>query len=370
MPYAWGSRTAIASLTGRDASDGPEAELWMGAHPLAPSKSASRAASLDALIARDPARELGARTLNTFGPRLPFLLKVLAAEHPLSLQAHPTTEQAQAGFDDEERRGIPLTAPNRNYKDRSHKPELLCALTPFHALSGFRDFAKTLELFDLLDVEELTPFVDPTSLATTFRRIMTAPKDLVPHVVAACARPSPHFANERALVSRLCELYPGDIGIVVALLLEYVVLQPGEAIFLDAGNMHAYLRGTGVEIMASSDNVLRGGLTPKHVDVAELMKTLRFDAPPPRVLHPREIDACESVYDTPAKEFRLSRIDVTTPLVRDTLGPEILLVTEGAVHVGEVEAKRGSSVFVPASTGRYALGGDGVVYRATTNLGD
>ena len=368
MPYAWGSRTAISSLQGRGSSDGPEAELWMGAHPLAPSRSIARTGSLDALIASDPERELGARTLNAFGPRLPFLLKVLAAEQPLSLQAHPTMAQAEAGFDDEEKRGIPLTAPNRNYKDRSHKPELLCALTPFHALSGFRDYEKTLQLFEQLGVEQLDPFITP-SLKETFRAIMNAPRDVIPHVVAACSRPSPHFANERALACRLSELYPGDIGIITALLLEYVILQPGEAIFLDAGNLHAYLRGTGVEIMASSDNVLRGGLTPKHVDVPELTKTLKFDAPPVRVLHAQELDACESVYATPAKEFRLSRIDVKTPLVRETFGPEILLVTEGSVQVGEIEVKRGSSVFVPASTGRYSLGGDGVAFRATTNLG-
>lgn len=366
MPYAWGSHTAISSLLGRPA-EGPEAELWMGAHPLAPSRSVARTESLDQLITREPERELGARSLQAFGPRLPFLLKVLAAEQPLSLQAHPTMEQAAAGFDDEERRGVPLTAPNRNYKDRSHKPELLCALTTFDALSGFRDFAQTLRLFEQLAVKELDPFIKPT-LSETFTAIMTAPKDVVPHVVAACAKASPHFARERALACRLDELYPGDIGIVTALLLEYVTLQPGEAIFLDAGNMHAYLRGTGVEIMASSDNVLRGGLTPKHVDVPELTKTLRFDAPPARVLHPHEVDACESVYVTPAREFRLSRIVVNAALVRETFGPEILLVTEGAVHVGEVEVKRGASVFVPASTGRYALGGDGVVYRATTNL--
>jgi mannose-6-phosphate isomerase len=368
MPYAWGSRTAIASLTGRDESDGPEAELWMGAHPLAPSKSVGRFSTLDQLIASDPERELGARALNAFGPRLPFLLKVLAAEQPLSLQAHPTMAQAEAGFDDEERRRIPLTAPNRNYKDRSHKPELLCALTTFHALSGFRDYAKTLQLFDQLAVKELDPFISP-SLRETFGALINAPKGVVPHVLAACAKQSPHFANERALALRLQELYPGDIGIVIALLLEYVILQPGEAIFLDAGNLHAYLQGTGVEIMASSDNVLRGGLTPKHVDVPELTKTLDFEAVPPRILHAQELDACESAYVTSAKEFRLSRIDVSTALVRETFGPEILLVTEGAVHIGEIEARRGYSVFIPSSKGRNTLVGDGVVYPATTKIG-
>lgn len=375
MPYAWGSRTAISALTGRAPTSKPEAELWMGAHPVAPSKSLARTATLEALITADPARELGAPTLQAFGPRLPFLLKVLAAEEPLSLQAHPTMAQAQAGFDDEEARGIPLTAPHRNYKDRSHKPELLCALTPFDALSGFRAFRDTLRFFEQLAVPALDRLVDPDSLAKTFGNIMglrngPLERDTVSHVVAACARQSPHFVKERALACRLDKLYSGDIGIVSALLLEYVTLQPGDAIYLDAGNMHAYLSGTGVEIMASSDNVLRGGLTPKHVDVPELTKTLDFTAGPAKVLKPHQVDACEYVYSTPAREFRLSRIDVRTSLVRDTFGPEILLTTEGAVQIGDVQAPRGAAVFVPASTGRYTLGGDGVVYRATTNLGD
>lgn len=371
MPYAWGSRTAISALTGRGPTSRPEAELWMGAHPLAPSRSIARTATLEELIAADPERELGAPTLRAFGPRLPFLMKVLAADQPLSLQAHPTMAQAQAGFADEEARGVPLTAPHRNYKDRSHKPELLCALTPFDALSGFRAFEGTLRFFEQLAVPALDKLVDPDSLAKTFTNIMTAkPADVVSHVVAACARPSPHFVKERDLACRLDKLYPGDIGIVTALLLEYVTLQPGDAIYLDAGNMHAYLSGTGVEIMASSDNVLRGGLTPKHVDVPELTKTLDFAAGPARVLKPHEVDACEYVYTTPAREFRLSRIDVRAALIRDTFGPEILLTTEGSVQVGDVHAPRGAAVFVPASTGRYTLGGDGVVYRATTNLGD
>lgn len=373
MPYAWGSRTAIASLTGKGAAGGPEAELWMGAHPLAPSHSVGRTMSLDQLIALDPERELGARTLQEFGPHLPFLMKVLAADQPLSLQAHPGAAQAEAGFADEERRGIPRDAPHRNYKDRFHKPELLCALSPFDALSGFRDFGRTLQLFEQLGVKELDPFVDPTSLRETFTQLMSErgqPRgaELVRHVVAACAKPSPHFAKERELALRLEALYPGDIGVVTALLLEHVHLEPGEAIFLDAGNLHAYLQGTAVEIMASSDNVLRGGLTPKHVDVTELTRTLHWDAVPPRVLHAHELDACEAVYATPAKEFRLSRVDVKTALVRETFGPEILLVTEGAVQIGELEVTRGSSVFVPASTGRYTLAGDGIVFRATTNL--
>jgi mannose-6-phosphate isomerase len=347
----------------------------MGAHPNAPSRSKARGLTLGALIEADPLHELGATTSHAFGPRLPFLLKVLAADQPLSLQSHPNAEQARAGFDDEEKRGIPRDAPNRNYKDRSHKPELLCALGPFDALSGFRPIEDTIRLFDLLAVAELDGVLAPLAqrdLAETFRRVMTADPSVVAHVVAACARPSPHFAPDRALACRLQQIYPNDIGILSALLLEHVHLEAGDAIYLDAGNLHAYLGGVGVEIMASSDNVLRGGLTPKHVDVPELMKCLHFAAEPTPILKPREVDACEGVYDTPAKEFRLSVLKISTPIARDTIGPEILLTTEGSVQAsgseGGVSVPRGSSVFIPASTGRYTLEGDGIVYRATTNL--
>ncbi|MBX3233032.1 MAG: mannose-6-phosphate isomerase, class I [Labilithrix sp.] len=382
MPYAWGSRTAIASLSGRASpSDGPEAELWMGAHPVAPSKASRDGVkhTLDAIIAREPERELGAAAIRAFGPRLPFLLKVLAASEPLSLQAHPTMEQAKAGFADEEARGVPREAAHRNYKDPSHKPELLCALGPFDALSGFRAIDATIALFDHLAVRALDGALAPLraardakGLAETFRLLMTMPAEkrapIVESVVAACSLPSPKFPRERALAERLAKLYPGDVGVVSALLLELVHLEAGDAIYLDAGNLHAYVEGTGVEIMASSDNVLRGGLTKKHVDVPALLRCLDFEAGPAKVLRPREVDACEHVYDTPAKEFRLSRIVVSAPVVRTTFGPEILLTTEGSVSAGHVAAPRGAAVFVPAATGRYTLGGDGVVFRATTNL--
>lgn len=353
----------------------------MGAHPVAPSfvERAGARASLADVVSRAPERELGDAVVRELGPRLPFLLKVLAAAEPLSLQAHPTLEQARAGYEDEERRGIPIDAPHRNYKDPSHKPELLCALTPFDALSGFRRIDETLRLFDLLAVPELEPVLaplratrDPSGLAETFRALMTMPDDrrarVVDATLAACARPSDAFAGERALAARLAQLYPGDIGIVSALLLELVHLEPGEAIYLGAGNLHAYLEGTGVEIMASSDNVLRGGLTKKHVDVPELLRVLDFGGGPASVIRPRAVDEHEAVYDTPAREFRLSRIRVAGSVTRAVSGPEILLATDGAVSAGPLPIPKGNSVFVPAATERYTLTGEGTIYRATTNI--
>lgn len=381
MPYAWGSRTAIASLTGRPPSDGPEAELWMGAHPVAPSfivRDGVRA-SLEDVIGRAPHRELGERVVRALGPRLPFLLKVLAADEPLSLQAHPTLEQAQRGFDEEDARGIPIDAPHRNYKDRSHKPELLCALGPFEALSGFRRASETLRLFDALAVPELEPTLAPLraspdahGLAATVRALMTTPEPrrarVIEATLTACRRPGGAFARERALAVRLAAIHPGDIGVVSALLLELVHLEAGDAIYLGAGNLHAYVRGTGIEIMASSDNVLRGGLTKKHVDVTELLRVLDFGSGPAEVLRARTIDAHESVYATPAREFCLSRLHVDGALQRATRGPEILLVTEGSATANGVALAPGSSIFVPATTSSYTLEGTATLFRATTNL--
>lgn len=391
MPYAWGSRTAIAELTGRPSpSEGPEAELWMGAHPMAPAQvtrdGATRA--LSEVIAEDAERELGAGVVSAFGARLPFLLKVLAAAEPLSLQAHPTAEQARAGFEDEERRQVPKAAADRNYKDAAHKPELLCALTPFEALCGFRRVEDSLALFDALAVPELEGVLAPlrargserrAALGATFRAIMTASEAerarAVSATVRACEAHRGAFPRECALAVRLARLYPGDPGVVSALLLNLVHLEPGEAIYLGAGNLHAYLEGVGIEIMASSDNVLRGGLTRKHVDVPELMRVLDFADGPVHPLRARSIDPDEEAWETPAAEFRLSRVHVgPRGLAREVRGPEILLCEKGAVTVrpgdgtAPVTLAAGRSAFIPASSRRYALAGQGSLWRATVNL--
>lgn len=392
MPYAWGSRTAIAELQGRPAPTAqPEAELWMGAHPVAPSRVVREGAEprpLPDLIAEAPARMLGEEALRAFGTRLPFLLKVLAADQPLSLQAHPTAAQAKAGFEDEERRGVPLSAPHRNYKDPSHKPELLCALTPFEALCGFRRAKDTLALFDALAVAALEGALAPLraspdarGLAGTFEALMRAPTGeraaMVEGTLTAArahAEAAGRWKPECAMALRLAELYPGDIGIVSALLLELVHLAPGEAIYLGAGNLHAYLRGAGVEIMASSDNVLRGGLTPKHVDVDELLRVLDFREGVAAKVLPRAVDAHERTYDTEAREFRLSVVAVEGAVVREARGPEIVLVTEGTVVLSaeggpEVRLARGEVAFVPAAAGRVRYAGRGTAYRAAAVLG-
>ncbi len=356
----------------------------MGAHPRGSStlvRSGHRVALAD-VIAQDGRGALGPRVSSAFAGRLPFLLKVLAAAEPLSLQAHPSLEQARAGFDDEERRGVPLDAAHRNYKDPNHKPELICALTPFDALCGFRRIEDTRRLFDALNTPALAPALAPLrsadasqALAQTLRNLMTLREPLLGEVLAqtlaACRSHVGPFRAECDLALKLSQLYPGDPGIVTALLLNLVHLEPGEAIYLGAGNLHAYLDGVGVEIMASSDNVLRGGLTPKHVDVDELLRVLIFVDDPVSPLRARAMDTHEDTWDTPAPEFRLSRIRVDgPPVARVAAGPEILLCTEGAVDLADdrsptpIRVQKGCSAFVAGDTA-YSLSGHGVAFRAS-----
>ena len=366
--YAWGSHTAIPRLLGHAPDGGPQAELWLGAHPSAPSKLRS-GGTLEELIARDPERLLGTVSTRRFGPRLPFLLKVLAAGQPLSLQAHPSLMQAKAGFAREEAAGLPRSALNRNYRDANHKPEIICALTDFQALCGFRAAEDSVRLLKGLGLD--TTLLESQDLRAYFQHVMSLPKEaqggLVDQLVDAARSPVKGFEGECALALRLSALYPRDIGIVGALLLNLVTLKPGEALYLDAGNLHAYLEGTGVELMANSDNVLRGGLTPKHLDVPELLSVLDFAEGPAKVLRPS--GEGEAIYSTPAPDFRLSRIDakgqqVTLP----ARGAQLLLVVEGEVTVLGASLKRGDSVFIGADEGDVPLSGRGVIFRATAGL--
>ncbi|MFJ5176564.1 mannose-6-phosphate isomerase, class I [Streptomyces griseoviridis] len=371
-PYAWGSTTALPGLLGTAPSGEPQAEMWMGAHPGAPSRTGR--GTLVEVIDADPRRELGPAATAKFGPRLPFLLKLLAAGAPLSLQVHPDLEQAKEGYADEERRGIPVDAPYRNYKDANHKPELICALTEFDGLCGFRDPAGTADLLAGLGVDSLKPYVDllrarpeDAALREVLTAVLTAdPEDMrrtVTETAAACA----HLGGAYAPYADIAHHYPGDPGVIAAMLLNHVRLQPGEALFLGAGIPHAYLNGLGVEIMANSDNVLRCGLTPKHVDVPELLRVVRFEAGDAGVLRPEAAPDGEEVYATPIDEFRLSRYVLPEgaaahDLTRDT--PQILLCTAGTVRAGEHELTPGHSVFVPAGE-KAEVSGAGTVFRAT-----
>ncbi|MGW2516473.1 mannose-6-phosphate isomerase, class I [Streptomyces sp. NPDC001617] len=371
-PYAWGSTTAIPELLGVAPSGEPQAEMWMGAHPGAPSRTGR--GTLVEVIDADPERELGPAAVAKFGPRLPFLLKILAAGAPLSLQVHPNLAQAKEGYDDEERRGIPVDAPHRNYKDANHKPELICALTEFDGLCGFRDPLQAADLLDGLGVDSLKPYVDllhahpeDAALREVLTAILSADPEEMRHTVTEAASACTRLGGAYEPYADIAHHYPGDPGVIAAMLLNHVRLQPGEALFLGAGIPHAYLNGLGVEIMANSDNVLRCGLTPKHVDVPELLRIVRFEASDPGVLRPEASPDGEEVYDTPIDEFQLSRYvlpegtqvhDLTLPT------PQILLCTAGSVRVGEHELAPGQSVFVPAGE-KADVSGAGTVFRAT-----
>jgi mannose-6-phosphate isomerase len=383
--YAWGSRTALATLQGRPCpTPEPEAELWMGAHPRAPSRLRADGRTLLQAIDDDPEGMLGAAVVRRFGPRLPFLLKVLAAAEPLSLQAHPGAARAREGFAEEEAAKIPRDASQRNYPDPWAKPELVCALGPFVALCGFRSLDESRALVEALAVPALRAAVDPLwhagdreGLAATVHGLLTAtaPGALVQDVLAAAAAPGPaaqRWLRELAWIRRLGQHHPADAGVVVALLLNLVELSRGEALFLSAGNLHCYLEGTAVEIMGSSDNVLRGGLTPKHVDVPELLRVLDVQAGPVPIRRATPITAHESVYDAPTPELALSRLELP-PGERwsaPVRGPEVLLCVEGRVRLDPgpgLELGPGGSAFVEAGTPRRTVTAAtaATLYRAT-----
>ncbi|MFB8278604.1 mannose-6-phosphate isomerase, class I [Nocardia colli] len=372
--YAWGSRTALAQLCGRPVpSAHPEAELWFGAHPADPAHVLidGDSRSLLDFVADDPQRELGPAA-GEFGGKLPFLLKILAAEEPLSLQAHPSTAQARAGFEWENRTKVPLDSPMRNYRDDNHKPELVVALDRFEALAGFRDPHRTVELLRALQVDGLGSFADllaaqPDSdgLRTLFTTWITLPQHvlatLLPEVLDGCVRylsgkGKREFTPEARTTLELAEAYPGDAGVLAALLLNRLTLEPGQGLFLAAGNLHAYLRGLGVEIMANSDNVLRGGLTPKHVDVPELLRVLDFEPINLPVVLPEPAGDGSVRYRTPAPEFELRRFDLTEGSAQVPLtaaGPGIVLCTSGSVRLlhgeSELTLHRGAAAWISAA---------------------
>ncbi|HEX5118781.1 MAG TPA: mannose-6-phosphate isomerase, class I [Pseudonocardiaceae bacterium] len=374
-PYAWGSRTVIAELQGREVpAPHPEAELWMGAHPDDPSTVVGPDGTehtLLRLVDDDPVGQLGERYAHRWHNRLPFLLKVLAADEPMSMQVHPSLEQASTGHAREEAAGLPRLAPHRNYPDPTAKPELVCALTEFHVLAGFRAVDRTLKLLRDLDAPDLDRYTellaaqpDAAGLRTLFTMWITLPSpvldSLLPQVLDACVlhvKEHGPFDLECRTVLELGERYPGDPGVLAALLLNRQVLGPGEAVYLRPGHLHAYLRGTAMEILANSDNILRGGLTPKHVDVPELLRVVDFGHGDLDVLRGEQVAPHVLVYPTDAPEFELSRLEwpagQPTAVPIHHAGPQVLVCTDGAVRLttpvgATLRLGRGDSAWVPA----------------------
>ena len=408
--YEWGSRTAIPDLLGLPASDRPWAELWFGAHPQGPALVGEAGTPLDQAVAADPVAALGPEAAR-FG-RLPFMVKVLAAARPLSLQTHPGAEAARAGCAREDGLGLPRTSSERSFRDDSPKPELICALTPFEALCGFRDPARTLALLESIDTPALDPMrgrlaADPTPdglrdlTAWLLGRNRAAAAEFNRQVARACSpvpvseraegaerglglgrtagerasgegQESDEWVVARALVADLGAQFPDDPGVAVALLLNRVTLQSGEALFLGPGLLHSYLGGTGVEVMASSDNVIRAGLTSKPIDIPTFLEVVSTDPVTPDVQRPALVKGIVD-YRAPVSEFSLQRIEADGE-VSVGGGPALLLCTRGRARAdgreaGDLEIGPGGAVWVDARTETVTLRGQATVFRAGIGSG-
>ncbi|MDR1588356.1 MAG: mannose-6-phosphate isomerase, class I [Treponema sp.] len=413
--YDWGSPDWIPRLLGAENPEAlPWAELWMGSHPGSPSrvsvpteKGAGQGAasegslSLGELIAENPARFLGVEGARRF-TGLPFLLKLLAAAKPLSIQAHPNLEQAKAGFERENCAGLPPDAPERNYKDPNHKPEIICALSPFTGMCGFRGAAEIREglerflspaprslkrgfppLFKALENRD-EPAALGEFLAAVFGLSAGLREELTAYILGAGSPPGaegPGLARGE-IIRRLAELYPGDPAVLAPLYLNLFRLEPGEAVFLHAGVLHAYLQGLGVELMANSDNVLRGGLSSKHVDLPELMRILDFKPMKPAIIRPPEktdpgeTAASSFVYPSPCDEFSLAvHRSGGGEMLFSGGGLAVCVVTRGRLEIAAAQAgaappavilKQGESVFIPAAeNGKLLFRGDYTAYSAS-----
>ncbi|MFM5520085.1 mannose-6-phosphate isomerase, class I [Aeromonas jandaei] len=377
--YDWGSHDSLTTLFGIANPEGkPQAELWMGAHPNGCSDVvvAGQTQKLSTLIERAPAAVLGEATLARFGS-LPFLFKVLCAEKALSIQVHPSKAQAEAGFAKEEAAGIDAKAANRNYKDPNHKPELVFALTPYQAMNGFRAIPAILALFERVNlpaIADLTAALaanqNEAGLQHFFHQLLVLEGARKEEALAGLlAFASEHQDEETfALITSLAAQYPGDVGLFSPLLLNVVTLKPGQAMFLDACTPHAYVRGTGLEIMANSDNVLRAGLTPKYIDVAELLDCTRCLAKPDdQIMLAPHVEGSVQHFEVPVPDFTFSVYPAGEHQLT-TASAEILFAIDATVILKRgdetLRLEKGQSAFIPAATGSYQLLAEGRVARA------
>lgn len=370
--YAWGSRTLISDYFGVPATNEPMAEIWFGTHP-----------GSEAVIAETPTKTLSQQL---GGKQLSFLLKILAADKPLSIQAHPNSEQAKAGFDRENSLGIPLTAANRNYKDVRPKPEVIVALSDFEALCGFKSLEQVDQLLE--DIQTHTGVSDGLqSMAENWRALLQQPNGLQKLFsdvskrrgnfdgVAAELTTMADFDARFALAERLNLIYPGDPGVLLAMLMNHVYLEPGEALFLPAGNIHAYLSGLGVELMAASDNVLRGGLTEKHIDVAELESVLDFTSGEIPLVATKELTAGLVQYPCNTDEFLLYKVEPSGERILADLnlpGEAIILCTAGEIAVStsldeRLVLRRSEAAYLSADAKFFSISGSGTAFLATSN---
>ena len=388
QPYAWGSKTAIADLLGQPSpAEKPQAELWLGTHPKGPSivLADDDRVPLQQLIDQQPVDILGHDIALRFDKALPYLFKVLAAARPLSIQAHPSKRQAVEGFARENYEGKALDAPDRNYRDDNHKPEIICALTPFWGLNGFRAAAVAADLMApvcpqlLEDAFQDLKNRQGQGLRNFFEAMLTLSADkrrAAAREVLDKARPRVDTSPVYRWMVDLARAYPADMGVLSPALLNLICLEPGQAMYLPAGQLHAYLDGVGIELMANSDNVLRGGLTPKHVDVPELLNVVRFVETSVKILETGAVRPAEFGYDCPTEEFSLAVIRPTQghPYVSPSKrSVEMLLCTEGEGRfdggIGQtLSVKRGDSFLIPACLDPYSIRGNVTLYKAAVPL--
>ncbi|OEE75428.1 mannose-6-phosphate isomerase, class I [Vibrio ordalii FF-167] len=379
--YAWGSTTSIQHLFDiANPTKAPQAEIWMGAHPNGCSQIHvnGEPVSLLEMINQDKTAFLSAATATTFG-ELPYLFKVLAAANALSIQVHPSKQEAEIGFEKENQAGIPLNAGHRNYKDPNHKPELVYALTPYQAMNGFRPITEIVEQFQTLNINAISTLVDafaynPTSqgLKTFFSALLSLTGEQKEHAVHSLLAYAHHHSDDDLfeLILELAQQYPGDIGLFSPLMLNVLTLAPGEAMFLDARTPHAYLKGTGLEIMANSDNVLRAGLTPKHMDIEELASCTLFEEKPASSLLLKPIEENGALlFPVPVRDFKFAIYLNAAQVNVKINSAEIIFAIDADTTLthdnGEsLTVKKGHSIFIPAYAEHYQLSSLGRVARA------
>lgn len=383
--YAWGGYTYIPELLGIKPTDQPSAEYWMGAHPSAPSliTTGNSQEPLNQLIQRDPANITGPAVWEKF-KELPFLFKILDVKDMLSIQVHPTKSEAEKGFARENAEGIPLNAPNRNYKDDNHKPEIMVALSEFYLLHGFLPHAQLQEVLNAVpEFTSLVSIYETEGYFGLYKNVMEMPQSLVNIILRPLtdrliplykanqlAKTDPGFWAARAVLNDPNSKDKLDRGIFSIYFFNIMQVQPGDAVFQDAGVPHAYLEGQNVELMANSDNVLRGGLTPKHVDVPELLKHTRFEGIHPHIIKgDLSADGLERIYPSPAPDFEVSKINISEGQTyqHTARAAEILIVINGNATIkGEdtIALQKGQCVFT-AYNATYQITGNAEIFKAT-----
>lgn len=372
MAYAWGSVSAIPEFCGEVPDDRVMAEAWFGAHPSGATLALDagrdgEAMTLARLIAEDPAAALGDDVVERIGPHLPYLVKLIAPAEPLSLQVHPNAEQAALGYVREERTGVPVDSPHRTYRDPNHKPEMVYALTQFEAVSGFRAPRRVLEILAGLEhipliaktVERIRQGASVSGMRSALEYVLLGARDRdadVDAVVEAIRervseQTSPSMHSD-AVALKLAAAHPGDRGVLASLLLNPVTLQPGEVMFVPAGCVHAYLSGLAVEVMASSDNVVRAGLTSKHIDARALLEIVDVKPSPPMRMAAERLSRHVEVFYAPVEEFELAVIEPLESTVEvGGAGPRIVLAIDGRLDLhspGEepISISRGQAAFL------------------------